>query len=238
MNVSRELIIGAFWAKVAGAMTTGATQSFTIPASPGPYTVTAPNWVADLSVCYALGGDVDAPSQDYQPLTLVGGAPADGQYAVVAGVYTFNAGDAGNTVRISFKPTPTPAFVTKNRRLKHFDDVAAVQQPALYMVQNMNTVKQTKGIPPTWRLHPKLYLYDNCGSDPTADTGNRINWLVDAIDNALKPNVLGYQTLDGLAAYAWISGAVEVYEGFQGMLDQSVAIIPCEILVPDSSGPV
>lgn len=228
MNLARELIIGAFWARAAGATATGATQGYSVPTGPGPYTVTVPGWVGDLAVIYA---------DNYQPLTLVASGPAAGQYSVAAGVYTFNATDAGRPLRISFKPPAVSPFITLSRRLKHWVDVPANLQPALYMVQNLNTVKQTKGVPPKWGLHPKLYIYDNCGSDPQADTGNRINWLIDAIDQALAPNVLGRQTLGDLVSHCWISGPVEVYEGFDGMMDQSVAIIPIDILVPDSSGP-
>lgn len=72
----------------------------TIPATPGPYTLTvAPpgggSFVADLGVMNATTGE---------QLSRVAAAPAAGQYAVSgAGVYTFAAADQGKAVRISYE---------------------------------------------------------------------------------------------------------------------------------------
>lgn len=75
----------------------------TIPASPGPYTITItpPNsgtFLLDLGVGFAA----DAPQ-----LVLVSGTPAAGQYAVSGNVYTFAAADVGKTVLISYSYTLT-----------------------------------------------------------------------------------------------------------------------------------
>ena len=71
-------------------------EAATVPLSPGPYTITvaAPfgPWASDRGVTYANGA----------ALTPVGSAPAAGQYSVAAGVYTFNVGDAGASVLISY----------------------------------------------------------------------------------------------------------------------------------------
>ena len=72
----------------------------TIPATPGPYTLTvAPpgggSFVSDLGVMNAATGE---------QLSRVAAAPAAGQYAVSgAGVYTFAAADQGKAVRISYE---------------------------------------------------------------------------------------------------------------------------------------
>ena len=68
-----------------------------IPASPGPYTVTvdkATAWVGDAGVTRMDTGAL---------LTPVTGTPATGQYAVVAGVYTFNVAQAGKSVTIVYE---------------------------------------------------------------------------------------------------------------------------------------
>jgi hypothetical protein len=77
-------------------------ESHTIPASPGPYTVTVTNHTTfsqDLQPRYANG----------QPFTnMQGGSLTEvGQYNVSAGVYTFYSGDAGVTVLISYETTST-----------------------------------------------------------------------------------------------------------------------------------
>ncbi len=86
-----------------GTLNTGmaatAYESDTIPATPGPYTVTtthSANWTADLGVVYAATG---------LPFERVASVAAAGQYSVAAGVYTFDAADQGVAVVISYNWT-------------------------------------------------------------------------------------------------------------------------------------
>jgi hypothetical protein len=71
-------------------------ESATVPASPGPYSVTAAApfgpWASDGGMSYANG----------TALVAVTGSPAAGQYNVAAGVYTFAAADAGAAVLITY----------------------------------------------------------------------------------------------------------------------------------------
>jgi hypothetical protein len=80
-----------------------------VPTSPGPYTITVTNsthFVADQGVTYAANG---------LPLLNVATLTAAGQYTFNAstGVYTFNLGDAGAGVLISYNYTQT-ATSTQN----------------------------------------------------------------------------------------------------------------------------
>ncbi len=73
-----------------------ATQKSTIPATPGPYTITvvnSANFLEDLGVTDAITGSA---------FTRVASAPATGQYSVSAGVYTFAAADELDAVVISY----------------------------------------------------------------------------------------------------------------------------------------
>jgi hypothetical protein len=54
------------------------------------------NWASDVSVVYLNG----------LPLASVTGTPRAGQYAVVDGVYSFAAADAGSTVLVSYGYVP------------------------------------------------------------------------------------------------------------------------------------
>lgn len=70
----------------------------TIPATPGPYTVTptvpsSGTWLLDLGVRDTSGNN----------FSRVASGPATGQYSVAAGVYTFAAADQGKAVLISFE---------------------------------------------------------------------------------------------------------------------------------------
>lgn len=74
-------------------------EAGTIPAAPGPYTVTvahSADWDVDFGVYDAT---------DSQWLTRVASTPATGEYAVTAGVYTFAAADTGNSVKIYYRYT-------------------------------------------------------------------------------------------------------------------------------------
>jgi hypothetical protein len=92
-----SMLIGGTW--VAGTQYDATTSPSTaIPATPFTITPTVPNtgtWNADLGVVNAATGE---------PLQVVTGTPAAGQYSVAAGVYTFSSADhtSGISVLISF----------------------------------------------------------------------------------------------------------------------------------------
>ena len=121
---------------------------------------------------------------------------------------------------------------TFGRRLKHWGDVQAVNQPALFLTHRHESAEQRTGVPPKWTLVADVYLYVNAGNNPDAVPGIRLNELIDAVETALAPddprrNVC---TLGGLVAWCRIEGEVQTDEGLLG--PQAVAIIPIHILVP------
>jgi hypothetical protein len=95
-------LLGGVW--VPGTEYNATTSPATaVPVSPFTITPTVPSsgtWNSDL-------GAVNAAN--LQPLTLVTGTPAAGQYAVTAGVYTFSSADhvSGISVLISYSYTWT-----------------------------------------------------------------------------------------------------------------------------------
>lgn len=75
------------------------SQTASIPAPAGPYTITVTNSAAfdtDLGVINATTG---------LPLTKVASGPTTGQYSVSAGVYTFAAADTGISMTITYAYT-------------------------------------------------------------------------------------------------------------------------------------
>jgi Phage gp6-like head-tail connector protein len=71
----------------------------TVPSTPSyQVTVNAPygNWAVDQGVTYANG----------TALTAVTNSPSVGQYSVTAGTYSFNSGDAGASILISYSYVP------------------------------------------------------------------------------------------------------------------------------------
>lgn len=121
-------------------------------------------------------------------------------------------------------------FVTKSRKLKHWSDVTASEQPALFQAQKSESAATVPGQPTQWNYMVDVYLYANTGGDPNVAPSQILNPLIDAIVAAMAPEpISNKQTLGGLVQHAWIEGAIETDEGVLG--DQAVAIIPVAMKV-------
>jgi hypothetical protein len=119
--------------------------------------------------------------------------------------------------------------VTFSRRLAHWNDVPADQQPALYMAQGDQVAShQLKATPYKWDCIVRLYVYVRVGDDQAP--APIVNSILDKIEQILMPAREGeQQTLGGLCDTCFIDGTVETYEGTLG--SQEVAIVPIKILV-------
>jgi len=120
-------------------------------------------------------------------------------------------------------------FVTVSRRLRHWSDVGAAEQPALFMIQKTETAEERRPLPVKWRASVDLYVYAQAPDETTAPS-TVLNPLLDALEAALAPDPVSHvQTLGGLVQHCWIAGRIATDEGVLG--GQSVAIVPVEILV-------
>lgn len=120
-------------------------------------------------------------------------------------------------------------FVTVSRRLRHWSDVGAAEQPALFMAQKSESAEERRPLPPKWRAAVDLYLYAQAPDELTTPA-SVMNPFLDAVEAALAPDpVANVQTLGGLVAHCWIAGRIQTDEGALG--GQAVAIVPLEILV-------
>jgi len=122
----------------------------------------------------------------------------------------------------------TSGIKTFTRKLKHWNDVANEDQPALYMSQTGEMAKPILGLPPAIVLECDLYLYVQTNGE---EVGPIINPILDAIGNALTPpqGADNKQTLGGLVHHCWIEGQTQIFEGNLG--DEAVATIPVKMLV-------
>jgi len=121
------------------------------------------------------------------------------------------------------------SFVTTSRRLRHWSDVAAAEQPALFVIQKSETAEERRPLPVKWRARVDLYLYAQA-PDELTPPATVMNPLLDAIEAALAPDPASHvQSLGGLVQHCWIAGRIETDEGILG--GQAVAIVPVEILV-------
>lgn len=120
-------------------------------------------------------------------------------------------------------------FITVSRRLRHWTDVGAAEQPALFQVQKSETAEERRPLPPKWRATVDLYLYAQAPDELTAPA-TVLNPLIDAVEAALAPDPFSnVQSLGGLVSHCWIAGKIQTDEGVLG--GQAVAIVPVEILV-------
>jgi hypothetical protein len=121
------------------------------------------------------------------------------------------------------------SFATVSRRLRHWSDVGAAEQPALFMTQKSENAEERRPLPVKWRASVDLYLYAQA-PDELTPPATILNPLLDSVEAALAPDPVGHvQTLGGLVSHCWIAGRVQTDEGVLG--GQAVAIVPIEILV-------
>jgi hypothetical protein len=122
-------------------------------------------------------------------------------------------------------------FVTCERRLRHWSDVAPPEQPALFVAQKSETAAtRALGAPTVWTLAVDLYLYVH-SSDPYRPPATLLNPLIDAVEAALAPAAatgIQHLGLPDMVQHAYLAGRIETDEGVLG--DQAVAILPVEIL--------
>ena len=123
------------------------------------------------------------------------------------------------------------SFVTISRRVRHWSDVGAAEQPALFMIQKSENAEERRPLPVKWRASVDLYLYAQA-PDELTPPATVLNPLLDALEAALAPDPVSHvQSLGGLVAHCWIAGRIQTDEGVLG--GQAVAIVPVEILVAD-----
>ena len=122
-------------------------------------------------------------------------------------------------------------FTSANRRLRHWADVAPIEQPALFMSEKGGlAVVKSLGAPIVWTLYADFYIYVH-SSDPYLAPGTILNPLLDGLERALAPSpATGVQNLGlpAMVSHAYIAGKVETDEGVLG--NQAIAIIPVEIV--------
>lgn len=123
-------------------------------------------------------------------------------------------------------------LVTVSRVLRHWNDVDASAQPAIFMTQDGELPTSREGLPTTWNFVVSLYLYCNAGQGSDALPARQINEFLDKIESAIAPDIVtGVQTLGGLVRDVKFGEKIETDEGLLGA--QSIAIIPIVISIEE-----
>ena len=122
------------------------------------------------------------------------------------------------------------AFAKVSRRLAHWNDVPAEQQPYLGIAQVSESGDYAAGRTEQWHLRLVLYVYVN-EPDPNGAPSILLNAALDAVNSVFAPDNINVNacTFGGLVHYARIDGATETDEGTLG--SQAVARVPVEMLV-------
>jgi hypothetical protein len=124
---------------------------------------------------------------------------------------------------------PAVGFKLKSRRLKHWDNVPAQEQPAWFISQTGEVAETESGMPTKLKLNVEIYIYAKL--QDKQDPGPVLNPLIDAVYNILNtPNpITGRNELNlNNVAYARVEGNIQIDEGT--LDNQAVAIIPVVIL--------
>lgn len=122
--------------------------------------------------------------------------------------------------------------ITTGRRLVQWDEVDPPLQPALFLVQERETIArgaQHSGGPIVKTLSLSLFVYAKQGGLTATPGDPNLNVILDAIEATLLPTNGTKQTL-GLAGVQRIeiAGPIEYDGGVLG--NQAIAVIPLEVL--------
>lgn len=122
-------------------------------------------------------------------------------------------------------------FKSSGRRFKHWDDVMAADQPALFLQALHEEAKIVTKLPTIFVMTYDCWIYAKTGGDETVPPSQIVNPLIDAVVGVMLP-VGGQdeQTLGNLVHRCRIEGKIEKFLGELG--DQAVVIIPITVMMP------
>ncbi len=102
-------------------------------------------------------------------------------------------------------------FATIGRRNRRPESIAAINTPALMLVEHSETYERpSPNQPPIRTLEVRAIVYCDVGQDENAIPSSIVNQLLDGIDSVMVPDsrMLGRCTLGGLVYSAMIDGDV------------------------------
>jgi hypothetical protein len=124
------------------------------------------------------------------------------------------------------------SFTTVTRKLRHWDQVPAEEQPYLCMVEHTeHDMPVTRGLPLKRGWDLSIWVYAKAPNDSVSPGAPVLNNLLDAIEAAIAPPVYSnVLTLGGSAYRVWPEGAVKKDPG--DIDGQALAIYPIMIRPP------
>jgi hypothetical protein len=134
-------------------------------------------------------------------------------------------------------PDPgTHKFITINRRIRLFSDVAAAQQPACFQTEWASDEQQVSGMPYKTTLMATWTIFQCIAKDKKALGTVENNLIIGGCRKVLapQPDDPGFldkrNTLGGLVHHCFISG--RIFKDPGDIDDQGMIVIPIKVLVP------
>ncbi|MGO8740068.1 hypothetical protein [Rhodoblastus sp.] len=119
-----------------------------------------------------------------------------------------------------------------SRRVKLWNDVAAADQPALFIGEHGESIAYAgDNFPSKTTLNVDLLIYTSAGRDPDAVPARALNIVIEALIATLTPDPkTGRQTLGGLVQSCRVEGRILKDPG--DLDGQGFALVPVKILIP------
>jgi hypothetical protein len=127
-------------------------------------------------------------------------------------------------------------FITTDRRVKLFGEVAANQQPACFQAEHGETEVPKTNQPSKVTLEANWIIYQCIGKDKKKKGAIENNLILGGVRRALKPIPAdvgfseGRCTLGNLVHNCWIEG--RIFKDPGDIDDQGMLVIPIKLLVP------
>lgn len=122
-----------------------------------------------------------------------------------------------------------PSFVTVDRRVKHWTQVA--EQPALFL-RRIGMHDTYNGSMPIVTIEAEIWIYCNAGTSPDVAPDEALTNLEREVRDAMAPDDPQQMrfTIGGLVHWCRIVGKSDISPGDQG--PQAIARIPVHITIP------
>lgn len=209
------------YAALASLLVNSATVTFTASCTKGS------NIITDVPPDLALVRGLALLNADGLPIGTKIREVGSGTLTITG---TATADVTGGTFRAGFTSTD-PLQV---RLLRHWTDMLAPEQPALFTAQQGETSTKRPGQLAQWTLDVMIYIYVQSQSDryPVAPSMNAllgaVRGVVNMPDQSGPGRAMGMNTLGGLVFDCYINGKIETDEGVLGQ--QGVAKVPVRII--------
>lgn len=121
-------------------------------------------------------------------------------------------------------------FKTVTRRPILWNEIKPTELPALVIIQEGDTyVYQSENTPPKVTLNTTLLIYTKASQEKAYIPATLMNNLKDSIDDALKADYTGKQTLGGLVSHCRVEGDCPLEDG--SLDGTGVAVVRVKMLV-------